>query len=358
MRAAVIGCGRMGAFPSEKVRRFAPPCWFPLSHAEAIQSHPALELAALCDSNPQALERAAAHYGVRRTFSDHRRLLDEVRPELLGIATRTVGRAALVRDAAERGVRALHVEKPLCNSVRELEELSRTLASNELFCTYGAIRRYFAIYERALELANSGSYGELREVRVNMGAGTLYWTHPHSVDLILFAAGERRVAAVQARLANVVSGGSPLEVSSDPLIESASIYFEDGLAGHITRAPGCDFALSCSEGEVVVESDGRGIRVAARSGEDPYLTRAPYAAERAAGAAGEGTLAPISQLAGCLSGDAAACRLNQRVKAHILQGQRVLFALLQSHVENSRLVSPAQVDPALTVWGRTGENYA
>jgi hypothetical protein len=35
-----------------------------------------------------------------------------------------------------------------------------------------------------------------------------------------------------------------------------------------------------------------------------------------------------------------------------------LFALLQSHAENSRLVSPAQLDPAMTVWGRTGENYA
>ncbi len=34
--AAVIGCGRMGAFTSEGVRRHAPRAWLPLAHAEAI----------------------------------------------------------------------------------------------------------------------------------------------------------------------------------------------------------------------------------------------------------------------------------------------------------------------------------
>ena len=73
----------MGVFPSETVRRFAPRCWFPLSHADAIQRHPDLKLSALCDINPQALERAATVHTGSRTYSDHRRLdTDEVAPQL------------------------------------------------------------------------------------------------------------------------------------------------------------------------------------------------------------------------------------------------------------------------------------
>jgi scyllo-inositol 2-dehydrogenase (NAD+) len=357
MRSAVIGCGRMGAFPSESMRRFAPRCWFPLSHAEAIQRHPGLELSALCDANPQSLQRAADAFKVTRTYSDYRRLIDEVRPALVGIATRTIGRAQIIQHAADNGVRALHVEKPLCNSARELATLARTFARPDLFCTYGTIRRFMRIYETAGNLAQSGAYGVLREIRVNMGRGMLYWTHPHSVDLILYIAGERSLEAVHARLGNVVFGGSPLEITSDPFIESASIYFEGGLAGHITQAPGYDLVLSCSEGEIAVESDGRGIRISARQGEDPYLSRAAYDGLPETPAE-EGTLVPISHLARCLAGDAAEARLNGRSKAHILQGQTILFAMIQSHLEHSRLVRATDVDPDMTIYARTGENFA
>jgi predicted dehydrogenase len=340
------------------MRRFAPPCWFPLSHAEAIQRHPDLELSALCDVDAGALARAAQRYGVPATYTDYRRLIDEAAPQLLGIATRTIGRADLIRHAADRGVRALHVEKPLCNSVRELELLSRTLSRAEPFCTYGTIRRYMRIYAAARELACSGRYGSLREMRANMGRGALYWTHPHCVDLFLYVAGERPVEAVQARLANLQQGSSALEITSDPVIESASIYFGGGIAGHITQAGGCDLLLSCSEGEIAVESDGRGIRIAARQGENPYLSRAAYAGTAVANGEGEGTLAPVSQLARCLTGDSGAVQLAARARAQMLEGQGILFAMVQSHLEGSRLVSIADVDPGMTIRAKTGENFA
>lgn len=347
----------MGAFPSESMRRFAPRCWFPLSHAEAIQRHPELELSALCDANPQALQRAADAYKVIRTYSDYRRLIDEVAPQLIGIATRTIGRAQIIQYAADHGVRALHVEKPLCNSVRELLALTRLFARPELFCTYGTIRRFLKIYEIGRNLARSGAYGELREIRVNMGRGQLYWTHPHSVDLILYIAGDHPVEAVQARLGNVMHGGSPFEITSDPFIESASIYFQGGITGHITQAPGCDLVLSCSDGEITVESDGRRIRICARQGDDPYLSRAAYDEPPEALAEG-GTLVPVSHLARCLSGDEGEVVRNGRSKAHILEGQRILFAMLQSHLENSRLVKSADIDPGMTIYAKTGENFA
>src|SRR5690242_3246820 len=97
--SAVIGCGRMDAFTSETVRRHAPACWLPLSHAEAIVRHPRTRLAALADLDADALHRVGAAHGVTALYTDPRRLLDEVRPALVGIATRTIGRAGLIADA-------------------------------------------------------------------------------------------------------------------------------------------------------------------------------------------------------------------------------------------------------------------
>jgi predicted dehydrogenase len=357
IKSAVIGCGRMGAFTSESVDRFAPRCWFPLSHAQAIRMHPDLELSALCDVNPRSLQRAASAFEIGSTYGDYRSLIEEVRPELIGIATRTVGRAGIIRFAADSGVRALHIEKPLCNSMQELAMLTDTFANPELYCSYGAIRRFFKIYQTARELVSSGVYGPLQEIRINFGRGMLFWAHPHSVDLILYIAGARPLEAVQARLSNVVQGESAVHVTSDPVVDSASIYFGDGVAGHITRGSGNALIMSCRDAEIAVENDGQGISISTRQGENPYLCRGPYDENYSVPHA-EGTLSPVSHLVRCLMGDAEESELNRTLKSQILLGQRILFAMVQSHIEQSRLIDMRDIDPAVSVLAKTGENFA
>jgi predicted dehydrogenase len=347
----------MGAFTSESVRRFAPPCWFPLSHCEAIKRHPRLVLAALCDSDPLALERARNAYAPGAVFTDARALIDVVRPELLAIATRTPGRAALLLHAAEAGTRAFHAEKPLCSSMTELRQLESLFVRDDVFLTYGAIRRFFGVYRAAVELATSGQIGRLQEIRVNMGRGTLFWTHPHSVDLILFAAGNRRVGAVQARLANVVSAGGVTRIVSDPLIESATIHFTDGTIGHITRAPGADLVIAGTDGQVTVENDGRSLSIMLAEGDDPYpVHRLLPAPVHEAGTGG--TYAPLVQLVESLGADGAARRANAELKAQVLLGQLLLFGCVQSHLERSRMVETQEIDAELSVMGKTGERFA
>ena len=46
--ASLIGCGRMGCFTSEIVKKTAPDIWFPLSHADAIKRHVRLTTVASC----------------------------------------------------------------------------------------------------------------------------------------------------------------------------------------------------------------------------------------------------------------------------------------------------------------------
>ena len=356
--SAVIGCGRMGAFTSPGVRAHAPACWFPLAHAEAIGAHPGLRLDAVCDVDGEAAGRAAAAWGGCRAYTDSDALLREVQPQLLAIATRTMGRAALIESAVAGGVRALHVEKPLCNGMAELEGLRRLFARDDVFVSYGAVRRWFTVYRHARALADSGRWGALREIRVALGAGTLFWTHPHSWDLLLFCAGARAVASVQGRLADLrFVDRQSRRVESDPRVVAALVHFDDGVCGVVTQAQGADLVLSCERGEITVRADGAALELYATPEGKAYPERQLLAQPEADGAAG-GTLAPVSQLVQCLLGDADAQGANRRLKDGILRGQDIAFALLQSHAEGSRCVAPGEVDPDWFVEALSGGRHA
>lgn len=357
LTAAVIGCGRMGAFTSESVILHSPPCWLPLSHAEAISAHPRLKLKALCDTNPDTLHRAAEKFSIQNRYDNPHDLLQSEKPNVLGLATRTLGRSGLIHAAIEAGTKAIHAEKPLCNSVAELQSLQRLFKSEDVFVTWGAIRRFFGVYRQALSLANSGRYGALREVRVNFGSAPLYWTHPHSIDLLLFAASGKRIEGVQARLDNVVTKGALSCIESDPRIIAASVYFEGGLAGHITQALGSDFVLSCENAEITVRADGATLDVySADGGIYPSFSQLEIEEDFCP----TGTLGPISHLVACLDGDLASTILNVEIKRDILKAQSVSFAMLQSHLEGSRVVDAAMssLDPDITIFARTEERYA
>jgi predicted dehydrogenase len=326
----------------------------PLAHAEAIRAHPALTLAALADVDAESLRRAAAEYRVSRTYTNPYSLLDDVRPSLVGVATRTVERAAIVKHALETGTRALHVEKPLCNSMRELADLQEAFAGEGRFLTYGTIRRFLAPYRAAVDLVRSGILGALLEVQVNLGRGQLFWTHPHSVDLILFAAGDIAVESVAARLSNFVVDDSLSVVESDPVVESATVLFVNGVEGRITRTPGCDLVLACERGQVLVEADGRSVRTYASIDGDAYFKHADLSTL----ISGEGgTMAPVSELVRCLKGDTAAVTRNAELRRDIWRGQKILFGLVQSHSSKGNPVALDEIREDWVIWARaSGRN--
>ncbi|QUL37334.1 Gfo/Idh/MocA family protein [Erythrobacter sp. JK5] len=356
IHAAVIGCGRMGAFTSDGVRQYAPRAWFPLAHAEAIVAAEGVSLEALVDPDPDRLSEAAKLYGAGRTYADHTAMLAEGAPDLVGIATRTLGRAAIIADCAAAGTRALHIEKPICNSMAELDDLEALFARDDVFATLGAVRRHFAIYGEAIRRASDGTIGNLFEARVDMGQGALLWTHPHSVDLLLLAAGERELVSVSARLGEVGRDGAVIR--NDPVVLQATLEFDDGFVGQFARGFGTDFTLSGSLGSVAVLNDGHALWQSGggEAGDNPYPE--PQRQEFDAGDVPQGALAPILQLVACLNGNETARAANSALKRDILRGQKALFAMVQSHLEGGRAVSLNDIDPAMVIEGRTGQFYA
>ncbi|WP_319245045.1 Gfo/Idh/MocA family oxidoreductase [uncultured Propionivibrio sp.] len=351
IRSAVIGCGRMGAVTSEAMRRFAPPAWMPLSHAEAVLAQPCLELVGVCDIAPEPLAAAAARFSVP-AYADYRQLLDALRPKLVTVATRTPERPDVIAASLAAGARALHLEKPLCNSVAQLTQLEALFADPSLACTFGTLRRYMPIYHRARTLASEAYFGGLSQVQVNMGKAPLMWTHPHSIDLLLFLAGDRPVKSVSARFADGSVERHGSRIDGDPVVTSILFEFDDGLSGVIGQTGGCDVVLAGNNGTIAVESDGRRLRIRTSEGSDIYWDR--HLLEEADGSPG-GTRLALDRLVEGLNGNAAQILADKRA---ILTGQRLLLACGQSHLAGGAAVDPAQLDPKLVITGRSGNRYA
>jgi len=353
LKGAVIGCGRMGAFTNPRVREYAPPFWLPLSHAEAMAAQPEISLVALCDSNKDQLARAQAQYAIGKGYSDYRRLIDEVKPDILAVATRTRERPAIIEHALATGVRALHVEKPLCNSVAQLTRLEQLLAPAQIACTYGTLRRYFPVYQRALDLAQSGRFGELQQVQVCLGRAALMWNHPHSLDILRFMAGDAAVERVSARFAGSGFSVEGVTLDGDPIVLSALLEFAGGVSGLVSQGGGLDVVLFCSKGMITVESDGHRLRCRHGDGKGVYWQESEI--EDGAKSAG-GTRLALDRLVSALRGAAPAHAAAD--KQAILESQRLLFACVQSHLAGGAAVDPRRLDPGLSITGRSGELYA
>jgi predicted dehydrogenase len=350
LKAAVIGCGRMGASTSENMRIYSPTCWFPLSHIEAIQASEFLKLEAICDTNTDLLEKIKKQYRVNNIFTDYRLLLDNFIPDILTIATRTPIRPEIIKYGISRSVKGFHIEKPLCNSIAQLEELQGLSEKNGINYTYGTLRRYFSIYHRAKALVTSGELGALKQITINFGSSPLFWTHPHSVDMILFFAENRSVDGVQAKLDNLIQGNTDYHIESDPSVISASIYFNDGVTGIITQNAGSDVILSCTKGEIIIEANGRSIITRRHKGEDPYFT---YPAHRKfiRDNKPEGTMKALSYLYQSIHDNHKHIDLSEHP---IFLGQRILFAFVQSHIDQSRIIKLDEINKDLYVLAKSG----
>ncbi len=353
LRGAVIGCGRMGAFTSQSVREYGPAFFLPSAHAEAIAIAEGLELDALCDPDENALLPAGRQYGAERLYPSLEALLAQRAPDLVGLATRTPGRAAMIRDCIAAGTRALHVEKPLCSSFEELARLESAFARPDVFVTLGAVRRHLGVYQRALEQARSGVYGALLASHGEFGVRALYWSHPHTVDLLLFAAQGAPVEAVQARLGPVERDGA--RILNDPLVHHASVWFEGGHSGQITSMPGNDWRLACESAQIAVVANGSSLWRSGRAQNAPETNpyHEPKRIDSLAITRPEGALSPIRHLIACLHGDRAAITANAAIKRDIITGQKTLFAMVQSHLEGGRPVRLDEIDPKMVIEART-----
>lgn len=358
INAAVIGLGRMGAFTSQKVIDFAPKCWFPLSHLEALNMIDDVNISAICDQNKTMIEQVINHYGEIDSYSSVDKMLESLRFDLVCVATRTPGRANLINKCIENGVKALHIEKPLCNSIHELQELRELTIKKNIILTYGTLRRYFDVYIKAKKLVDSGKYGKLIQIDINFGHNQLFWSHPHSVDMALFFAGERSFESLQATLSlvEIKNNKDKKTIISDPYIENAILNFSENVSAIISKRQGMDVVLTCDAGKISILADGRLLQSHSFMGEDPYFQNSENHTFQENKP--QGTYAALVKTIKKLQSSSESKKNNSISNEHIFQGHKLLFLIVQSHLNNSSKVSMSDLDPSIEILAKTDNFYA
>jgi predicted dehydrogenase len=209
LRAAVIGCGKIGSGFADDPLLAGDVC----THADAYVRSPATELIAVCDANPEVAARCADRWGVAASYADVAEMVRGAEPDVVSICTPDDTHfeitRALIKDAPS--VRAMLCEKPLATHLAQGEEVVRLARERGKVIAVGYVRRYADNMRGLRDFLGQESLGRVTAVTGWYTKGVLH-NGTHWFDLLRMLAGE--VAWVEAvdRLADG-SGDPTLDVT-------------------------------------------------------------------------------------------------------------------------------------------------
>lgn len=137
-------------------------------HTRAFQ-HVGVEVVALCGRDESVVKARADALGVPLASTDWRTTLEQVRPELVAIATPAALRREVIEAALALGCH-LYCDKPLATSAPEAKALFALTEAAGVKHAYAATRRYEPSVVWLAELVASGVIGEVKEVTYTLSA--------------------------------------------------------------------------------------------------------------------------------------------------------------------------------------------
>lgn len=164
MKYALIGCGRIA-----------------VNHIKAALNNN-LEIAAVCDILPETMESLLTKYSLEQDvsiarYTDYLKMIDEVKPTLVSIATESGLHAEIALECIERGIHVI-IEKPMAMSIADADAIiQRSQEKGVKVCACHQNRFNMAVQKTraALETGRFGplSHGSIH-VRWNRNRG--YYT--------------------------------------------------------------------------------------------------------------------------------------------------------------------------------------
>ena len=199
--------------------------------ARNFHALPSADLSAICDANPDRLQKARSLYRATTFYDDLEKLLaSDV--EAVAIATPARTHYALARAALEAG-KHVFVEKPLAMTVPEATELVGIADRSGLVLMVGHVFEYVPAVRHIKTLLDQGAIGEtyyLYSTRVNLGRiqtdiNALWSIAPHDISIALYLFGQMP-ESVSARGARYLNG-----TVEDVIF--LTLNFPDGVLAHV-----------------------------------------------------------------------------------------------------------------------------
>ncbi len=158
---------------------------------------PQAELVAVADANPQGLAAAVKRLGNPKGYAEYREMLDMEKPDLVSIGPRWIDQHRdMAVAAAERGVRGIYLEKPMCRTLAEADEMVAACDKHSVKLAIAFQTRYSQKLPVVDELIRSGGLGRVLEFRArgkedHRGGGEDLWVlGTHMFNLIHHFGGD------------------------------------------------------------------------------------------------------------------------------------------------------------------------
>lgn len=154
MKYALIGCGRIA-----------------VNHIKAaLNNH--LEIAAVCDVKPEAMEALLSKFGLEkeagiRRYTDYRELLAAEKPRLASIATESGSHAEIALACIDAGVNVI-IEKPMAMSISDAEEIIRRSEEKGVKVSACHQNRFNLAVQETRRALEAGRFGRLSHGSVHV----------------------------------------------------------------------------------------------------------------------------------------------------------------------------------------------
>jgi predicted dehydrogenase len=178
LRAAIIGCGQIaGGYdaPGEAERV--------LTHAHAYSIHSGTRLVGVADTDGERARAFADRWHANAAFDDPRRMLEELRPDIVSICSPTESHVEWLSACLEAEPRAVWCEKPLARTMIQSAPLVSAFAASGIELAVNYLRRWDPALDALRERCHAERGTAIRGVAV-YGKGLLN-NGSHAVDLLL-----------------------------------------------------------------------------------------------------------------------------------------------------------------------------
>ena len=189
-RSLLLGCGARAS-----------------QHMEVYRELRNMAMVAVCDLQEERRQRFKEKYGVPAAYEDYETALKEVQPDIVHVVTLPGHRIWEAECAAQAGVKAMIVEKPMAIMPSDIEGLERVHRESGMEIIVNCQRRYFPQFrDGTIRDIVENKIGDLYFIRASTKGNTM-GMGPHIMDLLMLFLGEAQPEAVWAMAYEIVETG-------------------------------------------------------------------------------------------------------------------------------------------------------
>jgi len=152
LKVGCIGCGKIAR----------------VLHLNEYSLNPEADIIALCDTDNERLTFCADRFGVKKTYSDYKKMLAEEKLDAVSVCLPNYLHHPVTMAALKTGVNVL-VEKPMALSSDQAAEMIATARENKKLLMVSQTQRFSPVHRKAKEVMDSGIMGRILHVATSFG---------------------------------------------------------------------------------------------------------------------------------------------------------------------------------------------